>query len=68
MKDVDDQCIGGCVAKSVTGEEEELKFFNTVSLADRDTKIAEVEKRGVYMAGVVTDCCVRQRKYCLLLS
>ena len=42
LKDVDDVCIGGCVAKLVCTESEQLKFFNTVSLADRDLKIAEV--------------------------
>lgn len=42
LKDIDDDCIAGCVAKSVCTQEEELKFFNTVSLADRNLKISEV--------------------------
>ena len=54
MKDVDDTCIGGCVAKRVTSTDtgtgtgqgtEELKFFNTVCLRSRDITIKDVRMK-----------------------
>ena len=42
LQDVDERCIGGCVAKSVCTETEELKFFNTINLQDRDVPIYKV--------------------------
>ena len=45
LKHVDNRCIGGCVAKSVGEEEEELKFFNTVSIADRELSIVQVQHK-----------------------
>ena len=42
LGDVDDDCILGCVAKTVCAENEQLKFFNTVNLSDQDLKITEV--------------------------
>ena len=42
LGDVDDDCILGCVAKTVCAENEQLIFFNTVNLSDQDLKITEV--------------------------
>ena len=42
LGDIDDDCIVGCVAKTVSTENEHLKFFNTVNPSDKDLKISEV--------------------------
>ena len=42
MKDVESSCVGGCVAKIVGVKEERLKFFNNVSILDKDVPIWRV--------------------------
>ena len=44
MSDISDDCIGGCVAKSVCTETEELTFFNTVSIEHRNIPIYKVNR------------------------
>ena len=42
LKDVNSSCVGGCVAKVVGVKQERLKFFNNVSVLDRQIPIYKV--------------------------
>ena len=39
LKDISPHCVGGCVAKSVSVDEEKLHFFNTVSIQHMEIPI-----------------------------
>ena len=42
MGDIDEQCVGGCVAKQVDDQFGPLRLFHTKSEADKDIPIYQV--------------------------